>query len=724
MKIFKLSPLLFLILLTPLIYAELDEEVIFKSSSIELDIDLNASFTIKKISDPFLIDYIKAHLSYIPKNDSYQEIISIKTTPKAIFKNNSYVFEWIKPELKKYKFNLNSRVKIYNFPREINKEIPFPIEIIPEEINEYLKATNIIDSENEKIIKQASKLVEGETDLFKAVYKLGVWTKENVNYNLSTQNIDASQKSSWVLENKEGVCDEITNLFIGLCRALGVPAKFVSGISYTNSELFNERWGPHGWAEVYFPDFGWVPFDITYGQYGYVDASHIKFRSGLDSNSSSINYEWLSTNAKIDTNPLSFNVEIISFEGEIFDEYEIRVFALKDKVGFGSYNLIQADLYNPTEKYIPAQIYISNTEGLELLDPFSQGVLLKPQSKSSITWRLKVNDNLNQNYIYTFPFKINSKKNLKEDSFFKSENNAKTYTLNDIESYLSSITKEEKVYSKEIEINCSDVNYYIYESKYINCDIKNKGNIYHQDLNACLGFDCEEFDLGIGKSIKIEFPLNLETIGINEKNIYVKNKEVSKNEEVLINILDVPSITIKEIVYPKNVTYHENISISFEINQISNSIPKETTIIISNRNYEKIWDEKNFSGTKNYIINLNTKDLKKENIFNIEIHFKDLNGRKYSVNEEITIFMDKLTVIQKFKILMKDFLKLIEKNIIISTIIIGLIFFFIILKIILSGTNLNNANLKKYKNKIKTEDDKTFLKELKKEEKEDEKYFN
>ena len=61
-----------------------------------------------------------------------------------------------------------------------------------------------------------------------------------------------------------------------MLRAVGVPAKFVSGVAYTDSPLFTERWGGHGWAEVYFPEIGWVAFDPTFGEFGWIDVGHIK----------------------------------------------------------------------------------------------------------------------------------------------------------------------------------------------------------------------------------------------------------------------------------------------------------------------------------------------------------------------------------------------------------------------------------------------------------------
>ena len=84
-----------------------------------------------------------------------------------------------------------------------------------------------------------------------------------------------------------------------MARSLGIPARFSSGISYSTSDLFPEPWQPHGWAEVYFPGVGWVSFDITFGEYGYIDVTHIKLRDGFDPTEPATKFEWLAEDVKL-----------------------------------------------------------------------------------------------------------------------------------------------------------------------------------------------------------------------------------------------------------------------------------------------------------------------------------------------------------------------------------------------------------------------------------------
>ncbi len=58
-----------------------------------------------------------------------------------------------------------------------------------------------------------------------------------------------------------GVCQDHTHIFVGLARALGFPARYVSG--YLHLESGEEQEASHAWAEVFIDALGWVGFDIS-----------------------------------------------------------------------------------------------------------------------------------------------------------------------------------------------------------------------------------------------------------------------------------------------------------------------------------------------------------------------------------------------------------------------------------------------------------------------------
>jgi transglutaminase-like putative cysteine protease len=63
----------------------------------------------------------------------------------------------------------------------------------------------------------------------------------------------------WALQKKRGDCTEFADLFVTLCRAHDVPARFWQG--YLTTPAAKDDTPKHDRAEVYLKGYGWVPFD-------------------------------------------------------------------------------------------------------------------------------------------------------------------------------------------------------------------------------------------------------------------------------------------------------------------------------------------------------------------------------------------------------------------------------------------------------------------------------
>ena len=80
-----------------------------------------------------------------------------------------------------------------------------------------------------------------------------------------------------------GVCQDYAHALLALCRADGVPARYVSGYVHANprdeARLLGSE-GSHAWVEAFLPGNGWVGFDPTNGCR--VGESHVKIGVGRD----------------------------------------------------------------------------------------------------------------------------------------------------------------------------------------------------------------------------------------------------------------------------------------------------------------------------------------------------------------------------------------------------------------------------------------------------------
>jgi len=66
-----------------------------------------------------------------------------------------------------------------------------------------------------------------------------------------------------ILSHGRGVCQDFTHLMMGLARAIGVPARYVSGYLHPEAQKYRGYTQSHAWCELYFPSAGWIGFDAT-----------------------------------------------------------------------------------------------------------------------------------------------------------------------------------------------------------------------------------------------------------------------------------------------------------------------------------------------------------------------------------------------------------------------------------------------------------------------------
>jgi transglutaminase-like putative cysteine protease len=76
-----------------------------------------------------------------------------------------------------------------------------------------------------------------------------------------------------------GVCQDYTHVLLSVCRALGIPARYVSGYLATGTGE-EQRQQSHAWAEICLPVAGWIGFDPTNDRL--VDGHYVRVAIGRD----------------------------------------------------------------------------------------------------------------------------------------------------------------------------------------------------------------------------------------------------------------------------------------------------------------------------------------------------------------------------------------------------------------------------------------------------------
>lgn len=72
------------------------------------------------------------------------------------------------------------------------------------------------------------------------------------------------QTPQLTLARRRGACRDLAVLFMAICRAQGIAARFVSGYQ-ARAETRRDRRYLHAWPEVYIPGGGWRGFDPSHG---------------------------------------------------------------------------------------------------------------------------------------------------------------------------------------------------------------------------------------------------------------------------------------------------------------------------------------------------------------------------------------------------------------------------------------------------------------------------
>ena len=644
--------LLFLVFLLclPIVFSQ---DWVFNSNNIKLSMDISSNISLISLGSKYNVEYVIANLSFVPGDYFQEEVISINTNPATELNDGSAIFKWDNPREKELRFSLKSNIRSFNKIVKVKDKVTFPLKNLPDDVKRYTKPSATIDSDDKEIVRLASELISGEDDLYVIAFKLGEWTKKNVDYDLSTLTESVSQKASWVLKNREGVCDELTNLFIAMNRALGIPAKFVSGVAYTNSEQFEEGFGPHGWAEIYFPDYGWVPFDVTYGEFGFIDVGHVKLKEGMDANEASTKFQWLGKDVDIKSSPLDINTNIKEIKGKINKLISISAVDVKKEMGFGSYGLIEANVENLNNYYVSTELGLSKSQEVEVIGDNKRIILLKPNEEKKINWIVKVSDNLEHGYMYTFPFVVTSLRNVTSELRFDVMENGKKFSLEGIESLVEE-SEEEKSYSGDLMIACmvEQNEIYEYEDTIVKCDVKNIGNVYLEDLNVCLEEECKKLNLGITEEDKVNFNFKPKEVGAQEIVIKAINKDVSKNALLDIAVYDEPSIEIDELVHPTEIEYNDIYEIAFVLNKKSRFAPDNVSIKIEP--VDKEWNLNQLKESRKFVLKMYGNELKAgENNFKIIVTYNDRKGKSYETNKEFNLKLVNVNIFQRMVIFFK-----------------------------------------------------------------------
>ncbi|MEM2121320.1 MAG: transglutaminase domain-containing protein [Candidatus Woesearchaeota archaeon] len=646
--ILYLMIIFFLIMLfnSHIIIAEEDKKIDYNKliNSKSADLEVNMTFKARLFrNENSNIKNISLKTRAYPKNNSYQRVLFFETQPSSKIINNELFSELMPNEILYFKLNsIVQRQKTYLVDREIS--FPQTLKVIDDDIYKKLQRTEKLNF-NERIKHKASEITEGSPDLFTAVSQIGFWIYKNMEYDLNYSNVE--KDALWVFENMRGTCDEYSNLYAAMLRSIGIPARIVSGISYSDLEE-TRGFNPHAWIEVYFNDIGWVPFDANYAEFGFLDNTHI-ILDYPEENKSQITYSWIGRNVEVVGESNDINISVIKFEEEKFEENDLELEALvfRNSIYLESYNVVYVKIKNKIKSYRTICLKISENKNIILEDDVENCVVLKPESESVLYWVLRTN-NFERGFIYKVPVVIYNNMYSINTSFIVSEESP---VLNREEAYNFVRSFDKKDYIRKFDFKCSPKEFYEDEEN-VSCEFKNSGNTILEPFIVCFSNQCSETKLSINDNVTLNFKANTSKIGFSRAEIIIKADNFSKNYFFEYKVIEIPKIEITNVEIPSTTKFKENFRIKTRIKIVSGDLNYAKFEII-HKNFKRELSVENLQEDNEIVIELPSKLLNEGlNDLIIRIFYYDKHQRKYVVEKPTSIELEKLSFWQKILLML------------------------------------------------------------------------
>jgi len=233
-----------------------------------------------------------------------------------------------------YKLGVETNVSVENFlVTDLNGKGASTLEEIqtlhPDVVDKYCQ--DQIDSglayleSNNTFIKSSAESVLDQVDnnnSFLVAKGLFQWLKQNTEYKTHTDD-NSVQRAMRTYQLRTGDCDDLSFLYISLCRSVGIPARFISGFLVEETNGFQSA-VRHAWVEVFvgenITDDGWISVECACNasikteinqNFGVEDVGHLRLFKD-DGSNESLNISISPALRAYSYNP-DMNIDIIKF---------------------------------------------------------------------------------------------------------------------------------------------------------------------------------------------------------------------------------------------------------------------------------------------------------------------------------------------------------------------------------------------------------------------------
>ncbi|GEM_PF-1688604 len=380
------ATLIFIILLSGFAFALDYRPATIKSMDVTITTEAQGSFS-GTVSRGDKIELLALSLRSVPDQevvalDEYMEIKGQKLRPTHVEKDGLYYANYKIDDL--YEFADMPSFRIVRQARvkktaKIGLGQDYSLAQGISGLEQFKAQTAYIEVNDQTLRSKAGIEFPSDSEL-ETIRQVAQWVNSNIKYDFENYYSDV-YSARHTYDARAGVCDEFANLSAAFLRIRGIPAKYISGISFDG-----ERFGNHGWLEVYVPQVGWIGVDSTYGEAGYLDAGHFAIAATSDANEA-VDFASTTTSRKpieVSTTLGLPKVEINSVE--LFSG--LTQASLKEKVIHSGESFeIEASVKNISGKDAIFPVELAVHKDFEVATP-QQLAFFKKDEQKTLSWKV------------------------------------------------------------------------------------------------------------------------------------------------------------------------------------------------------------------------------------------------------------------------------------------------------------------------------------------------
>lgn len=231
----------------------MDREVV-SENSVKLDFEIALDYV---VNSPFADFVFNIHASHTEHQTVLDEGLSINQSVAHDVETDSDGNRWLRLRAQQGPLSVKYRASV-----KLTHVVTAPQDIYEVDLSElplfalrYLRGSRYCQSD--RLLRLATSEFSGVAPGYERVQAIYNWVRNRVSFQPQTSNVTTSAMDTLV--EQVGVCRDFAHLMIALCRAMNMPARFVTGIDYGADPAL----GPvdfHAYVEVFLSG-RWYMFD-------------------------------------------------------------------------------------------------------------------------------------------------------------------------------------------------------------------------------------------------------------------------------------------------------------------------------------------------------------------------------------------------------------------------------------------------------------------------------